>query len=135
MPLADHHLDDAMLTTLRLEAQMALPQECCGLLFPEQVVPLRNRAIVPNHQFHISAEEFLDVCQLHGGTPWAIYHSHPDRPPVPSVADCCFMDALEDSQWRILCAIIGLRPPEIRVFQKQGNVYQCVQVYKPAEVQ
>ena len=88
-------LSRSLATQLLKQAQDSPQQRVCGLLLgkqqqAERVVPLRNQAATPTTTHSVDAEEFAQVVNQalsEGLSPMAIYHSHPDSPPLPSQQD------------------------------------------------
>ncbi|MDP2274673.1 MAG: Mov34/MPN/PAD-1 family protein [Archangium sp.] len=75
------------LNTMRAHAERAFPEECVGALLRDgQVRPLENAAIDRRVAFSISAGDYLAL-EREGVGVAGFYHSHPDGPAVPSVAD------------------------------------------------
>lgn len=75
------------LNTMRAHAERVFPEECVGALLSDgQVRPLRNTAVDRRTTFCISAAEYLGL-ERDGVGVAGFYHSHPDGPAVPSVAD------------------------------------------------
>ena len=112
-------------------ARQASLNECCGIIFPRHcftiLIGLTNIAAYPDREFLIDHQEFLDACERAGERPIALYHSHPNEKPVPSVKDCRLMDALEVCKLTLAMVIIGLHPPMVRVFEKRDHVYAKVE--------
>lgn len=78
---------DAMLAHLRGD----LTQELCGLLAGEdrrvtRVLPVPN-ALRSAVAYRMDGQEFVDALVACDYEPLAIYHSHPNGPPVPSATD------------------------------------------------
>ncbi len=73
------------MNTMRAHAERAYPEECVGALLSDgQVRPLKNAAVDRRSTFSISVADFLAV-EKKGAQ--GFYHSHPDGPAVPSLAD------------------------------------------------
>lgn len=77
------------------EALKAPDREICGLIaardsLPTRVIPVSNAAMNPARLFEMDERELIDAMKgiRQGGEElFAIYHSHPDALPVPSVED------------------------------------------------
>lgn len=88
-------LSRTLATQLLKYAQNSPQQRVCGLLLgrdsnAQRVVPLPNRASTPQTSHAIAAEDFaaaVSVALNDGLQPLAVYHSHPDSPPVPGEGD------------------------------------------------
>jgi proteasome lid subunit RPN8/RPN11 len=120
-------IDSCIAHDLIRHAMREAPNECCGLVFHKGFVGLTNTAEHPDREFLIAHEEYLATCMRQDAKPLAIYHSHPTGQPTPSVKDCQLMDAFEVCNLDIAMVIVGLHPPMVRVFKKQGNVYKKVE--------
>lgn len=81
--------------TLLHEAQRFPDREVCGLIsasgqVPVRVIPVRNAATDARHLFEMDERELIDAMKAmraNGETLFAVYHSHPDGAPEPSLAD------------------------------------------------
>jgi proteasome lid subunit RPN8/RPN11 len=115
-------------------AQKSPRQEICGLIGadgikPKTVYPVANIAADTAHEFEMDPQAQIaafKAMRTKGESLFAIYHSHPQSPPVPSVKD------LEDLGYHeALQLIISLNTKgvlEMRAYRKlDGN--------KPEEVQ
>lgn len=77
------------------QAQRAETLEVCGLIGsrdgePVHCYPVSNAAAQPTRRFVMDAQGQIDAQRLmreRGEDLWAIYHSHPDEPPLPSATD------------------------------------------------
>lgn len=84
-----------VLATLREEAALATPQECCGVLLGrgdriEQVLPAANVAELPEIRFEIDPAVLLaahKAARAGGLEVMGYYHSHPVGLPTPSATD------------------------------------------------
>ncbi len=75
------------LNTMRAHAERAFPEECVGAVLNDgQVRPLTNVAVDRRTAFSVSAAEHLAL-EREGVGVAGFYHSHPDGPALPSVAD------------------------------------------------
>ena len=77
-------------------AQISPEQEICGLVGanaqgkPCSCYPIRNSADTPQQRFLLDASQQISAMKLireKGETLFAIYHSHPNTPAIPSVSD------------------------------------------------
>ena len=74
------------MNTMRAHAERVFPEECVGAVLNDgQVRPLKNAAVDRRSTFSISAADLLAL-EKQGGVK-GFYHSHPDGPAVPSLAD------------------------------------------------
>ncbi len=88
-------LPRALVQDLFHHAQSSPEAEVCGLIAGcngQQLRPLRirNTAIDPGQRFHMDEAEqasALKAIREAGETLFAIYHSHPSAPAIPSVTD------------------------------------------------
>lgn len=76
------------------QAQRSPEREVCGLVTARggtlRVIPIRNTAADPRHLFDMDERELIDAMRQsreRGEQLFAIYHSHPDAAPEPSLAD------------------------------------------------
>jgi [CysO sulfur-carrier protein]-S-L-cysteine hydrolase len=100
-------------------AAIAYPCEACGFLAGRgnvimQVIPLENMANTPETQFKIHRQAFethLPAIRADNQRILAIYHSHPDGPPIPSPDDRQQAPAYGDC----LHVIIGYRVKQARL--------------------
>lgn len=76
-------------------SQSSPDAEICGLIGalndqPRSAYPVQNVSDQPATRFEMPAEDVAATMQRirqNGETPFAIYHSHPTEPPVPSARD------------------------------------------------
>lgn len=76
-------------------AQSSPEQEVCGLVFARNGAPTRSMRITnvagsPDRLFDMDERELIDAMKTmreRGETLFAIYHSHPQSAPAPSVTD------------------------------------------------
>lgn len=85
-----------VIAALQKEAQVAAPNECCGLLLGDggridQLVPTRNVAENPKVRFEIDPKPLIaahrDAREGRGRAVLGFYHSHPAGAAVPSPCD------------------------------------------------
>lgn len=77
------------------QALNAPEREICGLIGardgrPTRCYPVENTDPQPGHHFHMDPKQQIEAMRAmreNGETLFAIYHSHPDAPPLPSAAD------------------------------------------------
>ncbi len=89
------HLSRALVNQLLEHAQHYPQQEVCGLLggragVPVSCYPIANSAGVPQRLFTMDPAQQIAALRSmreRGETLYAIYHSHPNTPPVPSRTD------------------------------------------------
>ncbi len=98
-------LPRALINQLLHHAQQSPVDEACGLIggkqgLPEHCYPIANIAAVPRKLFAIDPAQqiaALRAMRERGEELYAIYHSRPDAPPLPSPADlaqCGYAEAL-----------------------------------------
>ncbi|MGJ8668330.1 MAG: Mov34/MPN/PAD-1 family protein [Oceanococcus sp.] len=95
MPQSEIALSRTLATRLLKHAQDSPQQRVCGLLLgneqtAKRIAPLPNRSLTPASAHAVDAQDFalaVDQALRDGLQPMAIYHSHPDSPPLPSDAD------------------------------------------------
>ena len=84
-----------LLSSLRAEASLAHPNECCGLLLGHEttitaIQPAENVHPAPHTHFEIDPQTLVDAHRAaRDGGPQVVgyYHSHPHGPPRPSATD------------------------------------------------
>lgn len=112
-------------------AQLSPEQEVCGLVsakdgVPCRCYPIRNVAEQPDVRFMLDSQQQIDamcVMRDNGENLFAIYHSHPSAPAVPSAADLkmtCYPEAL-----RLIISLNTEGVLELRGF-KIGQTWQEV---------
>src|SRR5687767_10532555 len=117
-------LTDTDIADMLTAAVESVPNEMCGLLFRAKGFYLAtNIADDPSHQFELAHEEFLSAIRDHGGeVPWAIVHSHPVSSAHMSPKDCLLLDAFAVIEAPMQMVIVGLKPREIRIYEKHGSI-------------
>ena len=88
-------LPRTLVNTMLHHAQLSPASEVCGLIAERDGVPSRcyqvaNVAGEPAHLFQMDPRGQIDAMRAmreRGENLFAIYHSHPDSPPVPSAID------------------------------------------------
>ena len=95
------HISDELISQIKLEAEKAYPNECCGFIFgkiegkekfAEEILAAKNSSDETEkfHRFEITPEEMLKAERFARSIKADIvgfYHSHPDHPAVPSEYD------------------------------------------------
>jgi proteasome lid subunit RPN8/RPN11 len=90
-------------------AQISPNDEICGLVSakdnqPVRCYPIKNVATQPQQQFLLDAEQHIAAMKTmreHGEALFAIYHSHPTSPAIPSTTDLD-LAAYEDALYLII---------------------------------
>ncbi|MFJ2456460.1 C40 family peptidase [Pseudomonas protegens] len=102
---------------IRAHAEQAYPAEACGVLIGtaggRQYVPCANRATSERENFQICERDLAAAEDL--GDVLAIIHSHPDKAPVPSMADRVSCE-LHELPW----GIVGWPGGELAWFEPSG---------------
>jgi proteasome lid subunit RPN8/RPN11 len=88
-------LPRTLVNTMLRHAQLSPENEVCGLIGARDGIPCRcyqvaNVAGEPAHLFQMDPRGQIDAMRAmreRGENLFAIYHSHPDSPPVPSETD------------------------------------------------
>ncbi|GAB4346720.1 MAG: CysO-cysteine peptidase [Gammaproteobacteria bacterium] len=113
-------------------AQRAKSLEVCGLIGardgrPVHCYPVANVAEQPARRFAMDPQGQLDALRQmreRDETLWAIYHSHPDEPAIPSATD------IEESQYPdVLYLIVSLNTKgvlELRGFRMRTGEPEAV---------
>lgn len=114
-------VQERALLEIERHAQECFPRESCGFLVVhngrhvyipcENVAPLDNRGGV---EFIIRAEDQVAMEDRYG-TPLAVVHSHPNRPPLPSQAD-----RVECERTQLPWVIIGWPNKAVQVIEPSG---------------
>ena len=80
-------MTDAILSRLEGHASDDHPFECVGLLLEDgNTIRLRNQAR-SRHRFFVNPEQFADIIDEFTAPVSALYHSHIDKPSIPSDED------------------------------------------------
>lgn len=114
-------------TRLLFEAQKQPDVEVCGFLgacdgVPRNIHPVANIAAEPHHRFEMDpAGQIAAMKAMREGdeTLFAIYHSHPDAPPEPSVHDVAGIGYPDALYLIISLNIKGVL--EMRAWQREGD--------------
>lgn len=92
-----------MLRQFLAHAEAAYPEEACGLVVQvgrkTQVVRCRNSSSSPQTTFTIHPDDYATAEEL--GEVLAVYHSHPNGSPDPSMADLAMCNA-QKLPWHIV---------------------------------
>ena len=99
----------SVVASLRHEAILASPRECCGILLGHgntiaAIQPAANVHPAPRTHFEIDPQALIDAHRAaRAGGPQIVgyYHSHPDGPPRPSATDAA-MAAHDGRIWAIV---------------------------------
>ncbi|HEY3487932.1 MAG TPA: M67 family metallopeptidase [Gammaproteobacteria bacterium] len=123
------------LATLLLGLAQKSPQrEICGVIGgndkkPQTVYPVANLATDPAHKFAMDPQEQIaafKTMRAKGESLFAIYHSHPQSPPVPSIQDVENLGYAEALQLIISLNTKGVL--EMRAYRKHGGELEEVQL-------
>lgn len=99
------HIPRHLINQILEQAQASPGKEICGLISgqdqqPTHCYPVSNNASDPRHQFQMDPRQQIDIMREmreRGEELYAIYHSHPDAPAIPSAEDmeqAAYPDAL-----------------------------------------
>jgi len=108
----------AQLEQMIAQARADAPLETCGLLAGRdgrvtRVLPVPN-ILRSRVAYRMDGQEFLDAMAACDFEPLAIYHSHPQGPPVPSPTDVA-ESYYPDSIYVIIS--LAQEPPSVRAFR------------------
>lgn len=89
------HIPRHLINQILEQAQRSPGKEICGLMSsqnqqPVTCYPVANIAVDPAHRFLMDPKQQIDIMRemrQRGEDLFAIYHSHPDTPPIPSSQD------------------------------------------------
>jgi proteasome lid subunit RPN8/RPN11 len=107
----------AVLDQMVAQAYADAPKETCGLLAgrdecASRILPVPN-ILQSQVKYRMGGQEFADAMVACDFQPLAIYHSHPQGPPVPSPTD--ITEAFyPDSVYVIIS--LAQSPPSVRAF-------------------
>ena len=113
----------AQLEQMIAQARADAPLETCGLLAGRdgrvtRVLPVPN-ILRSRVAYRMDGPEFLDAMAACDFEPLAIYHSHPQGPPVPSPTDVA-ESYYPDSIYVIIS--LAQEPPSVRAFRIVSGV-------------
>jgi proteasome lid subunit RPN8/RPN11 len=113
----------AQLEQMIAQARADAPLETCGLLAGRdgrvtRVLPVPN-ILRSRVAYRMDGQEFLDAMAACDFEPLAIYHSHPQGPPVPSPTDVA-ESYYPDSIYVIIS--LAQEPPSVRAFRIVSGV-------------
>lgn len=105
-------LSEAQARAIADHAKQAYPAEACGLIggvgdHATHIVPIPNAANDPQRRFHLDERAFVqafDSLQRQSSEIIAVYHSHPQGEPIPSLTDLS-----EAAYPDLIYLIVGLR--------------------------
>jgi proteasome lid subunit RPN8/RPN11 len=111
-------LSRVQLEQMIAQARADAPLETCGLLAGRdgrvtRVLPVPN-ILRSRVAYRMDGQEFLDAMAACDFEPLAIYHSHPQGPPVPSPTDVA-ESYYPDSIYVIIS--LAQEPPSVRAFR------------------
>lgn len=109
MIVSEIQLSRKLTTELLHLAQISPDQEICGLVSsinqqPVRCYPIKNVAPQPQQQFLLDVEQqiaAMKTMRTQGEELFAIYHSHPTSPAIPSTTDL-ELAAYEDALYLIM---------------------------------
>jgi proteasome lid subunit RPN8/RPN11 len=115
-------------------AQKSPQQEICGLIGsntgkPLTVYPIANIATDAAHEFEMDPQQQISAFKTMRGKGerlYAIYHSHPQSPPVPSAGDLEDLGYPEAPQLIISLNTKGVL--EMRAYRKHGDGLEEIQL-------
>ncbi len=89
------HFPRPLINQILQQAQRAEDSEICGLVStrngqPVRCYPVANAAAQPAHRFRMDPQQQIEAMRQmreRGEELFAIYHSHPDAPALPSATD------------------------------------------------
>jgi proteasome lid subunit RPN8/RPN11 len=113
----------AQLEQMTAQARADAPLETCGLLVGSEghathVLPVPN-VLRSRVTYQMDGQEFIDAMAACDFEPLAIYHSHPQGPPVPSPTD--ISEAFYPDSIYIVISL-AQEPPSVRAFRIEGGV-------------
>ena len=122
-------LSRGQLDQMIAQARADVPLETCGLLAGRgghvtRVIPVPN-VLHSRVAFRMGGQDLADAMMACDFEPLAIYHSHPQGPPVPSPTDVA-ESFYPDSIYVIIS--LGQDPPSVRAFRIVGGAVSEVEV-------
>ena len=97
-------IENDVKAAIRSHASDDYPNEACGFVVAvgnkQMAIRCRNMSSDPRHFFRVCAEDVAAAEEK--GEPIAYYHSHPNLPPIPSLAD-----KTESEKHKLPCIIVG----------------------------
>ena len=116
-------------------AQAHEEQEICGIIsskngIPFECYPVTNSAAEPQHRFNMDEAELINTLRTlreQGEEMFAIFHSHPEAPALPSATDLA-----EDQYPDILKLIISLNTIgvlEMQAFHTRNGAIDPVELH------
>lgn len=120
----------AQLGQMIAQARADAPLETCGLLAGREgratrVIPVPN-ALRSRVAYRMDDQGLVDAMMACDFEPLAIYHSHPQGPPVPSPTDVA-ESYYPDSVYIIIS--LAQEPPSVRAFRIVSNAVTEVEVH------
>ncbi len=126
------HFPRPLVNQILQQAQRAGDSEVCGLVSardgqPTRCYPVANTATRPEHRFLMDPQQQIEALRQmreRGETLFAIYHSHPDAPALPSATDlreAAYPDALY-----IIVSLATEGTLEMRGFRLQDGAIEHV---------
>jgi proteasome lid subunit RPN8/RPN11 len=116
------------------QAQGSPDAEVCGLIGsrdgkPTRCYPVANDAEEPRHHFLMDPRQQIDAMRAmreNDESLFAIYHSHPDAPALPSAED--LQQAAYPEAYYLIVSLATEGTLQLRAFQLQGHTTQPVEV-------
>lgn len=126
------HFPRPLINQILQQAQRSEDREICGLVSaregqPAHCYPVANAAPQPEHRFLMDPQQQIEAMRqmrAQGEELFAIYHSHPDAPALPSATDlreAAYPDALY-----IIISMATEGTLEMRGFRLQNNKIEDV---------
>lgn len=123
------HFPRPLINQILQQAQQAEDSEICGLVSarsgqPVHCYPVANAAEQPTHRFRMHPQQQIEAMRQireRGEELFAIYHSHPDTPALPSATD--LREATYPDALYIIISLATEGTLEMRGFHLQnGNI-------------
>lgn len=109
-------MEDLLLNSIIEQAELAFPSEACGFILADYSIrPCENKAPDPTKSFLIDPLDFIK----HKDTIIAVYHSHPNKDPLPSEED-----KLSSNRSRLPFYILSYPSKEVYVYNPVATEIQ-----------
>lgn len=128
------HIPRKLINQILEQSQQSPGKEICGLIsslnnHPENCYPVTNTSTEPEHRYLMDPRQQIDTLRgmrERGEELYAIYHSHPESPPLPSTEDlrlAAYPEALH-----IIVSISTAGTLQMRGFRFKGDAATAIDI-------